>query len=94
MDGRDHWHLDKKVPIALIVTLCVQLIGGIWFAGRMVQRDEEQERRLERIEEAARADNVAGRLSTLESQMNDLKAGLYRIDSKLDRLVERKPSRE
>ena len=28
----DHWHLDKKVPIALIVAIGAQTIAGVWWA--------------------------------------------------------------
>lgn len=28
----NHWHLDKRVPIALIATLTLQTCGIIWWA--------------------------------------------------------------
>lgn len=85
----EHWHLDKKVPITMILVLLVQLASGLWFAARMVQRDEDQERRLNSIEQAAAQQNYSGRMTALESQIADLKAGVNRIDGKLDRLIER-----
>ena len=29
------WHLDKRVPIALIVTMFVQMAAGIWWASQL-----------------------------------------------------------
>lgn len=85
----EHWHLDKKVPIAMILVLLVQLGTGLWFAARMVERDESQERRLTAIEQASVQQNMGGRLSTVEAQLTDLKAGVSKIDGKLDRIIER-----
>ena len=79
-----HWHLDKRVPVTLIVVLIGQAALGVWFSGRLSQRQDEQERRILTIEQQ----NVTARLGMLESQLSDLKAGLFRIDSKLDRLIE------
>lgn len=85
MSDDNHWHLDKKVPIALIVTLLCQFAAGVWFAGKMSQRQDEQERRITVMEQQ----NVGGRLGALEGQLSDVKAGLNRIDAKLDRLIEK-----
>lgn len=31
------WHLDKRVPIALIITLFLQLAAGIWWASSLAR---------------------------------------------------------
>ena len=79
------WHLDKKVPITLIFVLLAQLGAGIWFAGRTMQRADEQERRLASIEQ----DKVSLRMSVVESQLADVKAGVQASNQKLDRLIEK-----
>lgn len=33
-----HWHLDKKVPISLIVALFVQFGAGLWFISKLEAR--------------------------------------------------------
>jgi len=38
------WRFDKRVPIALIVTLMFQFCGGVWFASSMNTRVEVLER--------------------------------------------------
>jgi hypothetical protein len=83
-DDDNRWHLDKKVPIALITALTAQAVGGVWMAGQLAQRQDDQERRLSTIERH----NVSGRISVLESQVNDVRDGVRRIDGKLDRLLE------
>jgi hypothetical protein len=93
-DPSTHWHLDKKVPITLILVLAVQLVGGIWFAGRMVERDESQERRLAAIEKSREDENaerqsVIGRIGVLESRVSDVKQAVQDANVKLDRLIER-----
>lgn len=47
MNEREHWHLDKRVPIALIVTLALQGSAGVWWASDANQRLSQIERRLE-----------------------------------------------
>ena len=82
--ANSHWHLDKRVPIAMLIGLFVQLLGAIWFAAQAVQRFEDQERRLSVIENG----NTTNRLSVVESQMADLRYGINEVNRKLDRLIE------
>lgn len=37
-DSDSRWHLDKKVPITLIVVLFLQFLGGIWFISKLEAR--------------------------------------------------------
>jgi len=41
------WHLDKRVPVALILALALQGAGGIWWAASTSERLDQVERRLE-----------------------------------------------
>lgn len=34
----EHWHLDKKIPIALILTLVFQTLAAVWWASGMDRR--------------------------------------------------------
>jgi len=82
-ENQTGWHLDKKVPITLILVLLMQLAGGLWFvadlrkdieilkAQIMVQRDRDD-----------RQDRTAGDAMQLVRQQ------LERVESKLDRLIE------
>jgi len=39
-----HWHLDRKVPIALILALILQTTGAIWWASNQATRLDAVER--------------------------------------------------
>jgi hypothetical protein len=43
---REPWHLDKKVPLALIMTMFLQTVGIIWWAASLSTRVEHQERQI------------------------------------------------
>lgn len=79
-----NWHLDKKVPITLIVTLIVQSATIVWWARGIearvyaVEKDQaKQEKRDDNQDREAR------------DAVIQLRAQLERIDQKLDRLIER-----
>lgn len=38
MEGRESWHLDKRVPVAIVVTLVVQLVGFAFMYGKLESR--------------------------------------------------------
>lgn len=82
IDG-ESWHLDKKVPVALIITLLIQAAFGIWWASRLsfqvsdiaedlMELKTAQTRTAEKIELHSQtgAHGIAEhRLQALESQM-------------------------
>lgn len=50
--GRDmqadaNWHLDKRVPVAIIFAIIVQTSGIVWWAGQTSQRMTNVEARLD-----------------------------------------------
>jgi tetrahydromethanopterin S-methyltransferase subunit G len=47
IDDDTKWHLDKKVPIALMATMGVQVIAFVWWAGAASNRLDQLERRVE-----------------------------------------------
>ena len=38
------WHLDKKVPLALMVAIVAQTVGAVWWAASLSQRVNDLER--------------------------------------------------
>lgn len=87
------WHISKAVPLGVLAVVVTQTLGAVWFASAQVKdlevtrRDTETNRRRIELIESQR---IGERISALESQMLDTKGSLLRIESKLDRLVERK----
>jgi len=75
-DGQsNHWHLDKRVPIALIVALALQGAGGVWWASTANERLSQVERRLE---------GFADRSEMLQSEVNQQGVSLAIVATRLD----------
>lgn len=81
----NNWHLDKKVPLALIAVLVVQFASGLLAFASVRAQGEATASRVSVLEAA----KVSERLSSLEAQMTDAKSLLLRMDMKIDRLNER-----
>lgn len=84
------WHFDKRVPIALIVTLVVQTAGMVWWAATLSSRVEDQTRRLVALEgsrDAAQAMTAALRSDTavLRAEADATRRQLDRIERLLER---------
>jgi hypothetical protein len=86
------WHLDKRVPIALIATIAAQTIGMVWWVASQTstwsaaQRDHE--RRILLLEQAnaatlAEARRLAEALARLDERVIAQTAILRRIEDKL-----------
>lgn len=82
---KELWHLDKGIPISVIVTLIAQAVVVVWWFSNLSQQVENTEQRIAAIE----SQRVSERLTALESQMLDSKTSLVRIENKLDRLIEK-----
>lgn len=80
----DLWHIEKKIPVAIVFSMLVQGAGLIWWANGITKDNQEYARRIAQLE-AQRAEQ---RLTVLESQMIDSRGSLSRIEGKLDRLIE------
>ena len=83
-----HWHLDRRVPVALIVTIIMQTIGIVWWAASISARVQVLERRLD---EARSNQNRIVRLEANQSavyqRLDRIEAASRRIEAKLDRLL-------
>jgi hypothetical protein len=67
------WHLDKRVPLALIVTIALQTGVFIWWASSLTERVNTLER--ERTATAPQAERIRG----LEVNMEVVKDGIAEI---------------
>ena len=84
----EQWHLDKRVPIALIVTIIVQTVGGggaiVWWAAGMSQRVGQIERQMENA--AARSQNVDNLVASQATQIAVLVERIEAQNQNVDRL--------
>ena len=76
-----HWHLDRKVPIALIVAIAIQTGTGIWWAAGVNTRVEQLERQTNNTAPQAE------RIVRLETKMDGIFASLAEIKQLLQRNV-------
>jgi hypothetical protein len=73
----ESWHLDKKVPIALIGVALIQFGGFIWFASDSNTRLGIVEKRLEATApQSDRLTRVETRVEIIQSDVKDIKSDL------------------
>ena len=94
---RDHWTLDKKVPLAIIFAMLAQFAGAVWMVSRLnsevveLQKADarletvlrENRDRVERVDVARNAGEM--RLVRVEEQVRQIYETVKRIDEKLER---------
>lgn len=69
----NHWSLDKKVPLALIVAMVVQTLAAVWWAGSAAERLAALERRVEATAP------MSERLAKLEERVGFVQQGIAEI---------------
>jgi hypothetical protein len=86
MSGREddkHWHLDRKVPLALIFAILGQTAAGIWWASTISSRVDYAERRLEAMApQADRVTRVEVKIEGVQSDVSEIKQDVKRLLSK------------
>ena len=74
-----HWTLDKRVPLALILTLAVQFFGFVYYMGTLSVRMTQLEIAVEK------RDADAERLTRLEEKLSAIGNVLLRIETRMDK---------
>ena len=69
------WHLDKRVPVALILTLALQAGAGVWWDSTTNERLSQVERRLE---------GFASRTEAMREEMQDQGRTIAVLLSRID----------
>jgi Tfp pilus assembly protein PilO len=47
-----HWAIDKRVPVALLAGLLLQLVAGVWYASALASKVDAHTERLVKLETA------------------------------------------
>jgi hypothetical protein len=85
MDATDNrWHLDKKVPISIIVVLVMQAASGLWLLADM-RRDID----VLKVQYAQQRDRDEKQDEQFAQAMTLVRTEMRSISDKLDRLIER-----
>lgn len=90
MSEREPWHLDRRVPIALILTIIVQTVGLVWWAASLSHQVAQHTRDIAALHmegrgytsEAARVRETLARLEERLAAQNDL---LRRVENAVSR---------
>lgn len=94
------WHLDKRVPVALIVTLLGQFAFGVWWASQADSRmtaseiaNVRQDAQIEAVESTTNAQAVsnatlAAQMSALRGSVDDLKAAQKETNDLLRQMMQ------
>lgn len=91
---KEPWHLDRKVPIALIATILIQTACVIIWAAKLDQRTgalelwQGEQKILQASDSTVQAE-IKTRLSVLESQNVNVLRSLEKIEEKLDAIYRR-----
>lgn len=80
-----NWHLDKRVPIAMILAIAMQTGGWIWWASATAQRLDHVEREVQR--QMTAAPPQADRLTRVEVKLEAVQDGITEIK----RLIQVRP---
>jgi len=82
------WHLDKKVPISLILGLALNAFSLIWFASKLDSRvttielhDVATQAELSKLKD--NADGAKDRLIRLEDKLENILEELKKIDARM-----------
>lgn len=81
---KNSWHLDKKIPIGLVVTICIQIVISIWYASKLDSRVI--------VLEKNEAKNEIVRISQKDIEFQDYKIllnarSVEKINGKLDSMA-------
>jgi len=64
------WHLDKRVPLGIIIVILAQTIALVWWAATLTGQVETNTMRLNDHIEAPAHSDVAARLARLEGRQD------------------------
>ena len=80
----EQWHLDKRVPLALIFTIFLQTSGAVWWASSIAERMDQIERRMDNA--AVRSQNVDSLIAQQATNIAVLVERLEAQNRNVDRL--------
>lgn len=88
--GQEHWHLDKRVPMALIFAIVLQTAGAFWWASKVDATQAAMDKRLEKIENFIQSrSSTDSRIVALEIHLQNIKAAQERASDKLEVISEK-----
>ncbi|PCH94529.1 MAG: hypothetical protein COB84_07445 [Rhodobacteraceae bacterium] len=89
-EDKQSWHVDKKVPLALIVTIIIQTSVAVWFVANLDNRIAVLERDELRTEGKVKVNTDAIQTMRVQSarqaeKLSNILRTVTRIDTRLER---------
>jgi hypothetical protein len=88
-NGSSHWSLDRKIPIALILTVVGQFVWFIWM-GASFKAETQGQLDLIKADNAVIHAAMAMDGDNLKDTIISMRAQFDKLDAKLDRILDRK----
>lgn len=90
------WHLDKRVPLGLIIGLSINALCGIWYASKLDSRVEMLEARMivlvtDVVKFRDAMDSGKERMIRLEEKLENILSELKRLEASVSRNERRAP---
>lgn len=90
MEDQDHWSLDKRVPVVIILALLGQLFAGGWFISGLVKDVDTNTKSIQRLDTQidvlrTSSQNQAIQLGRIEEQITGLRGDIALLLSKIER---------
>jgi len=85
-EQQTHWTLDRRIPVGLLVGLLVQTGVFLFWIGALSSQVQQNTAELK----LKQAD--ASRIAVTETQINSLTTSINRLNSTMDRLLQRAPA--
>lgn len=87
----NQWHLDKRVPISLILVIILQTSGVLWFAAQLASKVEANTMAIGRISQTLsqqdeRVRNNTTSVAVIHQTLINTEKTLDRIDKRLEEL--------
>jgi len=87
-NGHGPWHVDRRVPVALIVTILLQSAAAVWWAasvdGEVVHHGQEiAALKVKDADDSRRLEAIVERLARIEERASAQLDMLRRIEAKL-----------
>ena len=96
-EEHDPWHLDKRVPLALIFAILLQTVGIVWWAASIDARQTAQNDRIGRNTlritrawdkmnaDGERVTNTAERVAKMEGTLEHIARQIDRVLNRMDK---------
>lgn len=78
MSSEDQWHLDKKVPVAIILTIALQSLAAVWWASSINSTVAQQQADITALKAGAQATAVSS--AKFEQEMLEVHRVLDRLE--------------